>query len=200
MREPMNIQEVLKLQPDFMGFIFYRSSPRFVDELILPEPWPASVKRVGVFVNASNEEMILIGQKYHFDYLQLHGGETPEQIHELRQQPFGIIKAFGLDNKFDFSSLEAYAGLVDLFLFDTKSPLYGGTGQVFDWSLLTLYKGNTPYLLSGGVGPQVLKDLAVLNDPRCIGIDLNSKVEVAPGLKNPAAIEAIMNEIPKLTI
>ena len=147
-----NLAEVAALQPDYIGIIFYRKSPRFVEEdFVLPE-LPDSVKKVGVFVNAAMDYVLEKIERYGLDLVQLHGDESPEFCGELQKKGIGVIKAFPVDEAFDFSRLDAHVDSTDYFLFDTKTPAYGGSGKQFDWNLLEKYQFNHPYFLSGGIG------------------------------------------------
>lgn len=193
MKEPENIRAVAALQPDYMGFIFYEGSPRFVDEntvkSMLPELERTGIETVAVLVNASLERANEICQ-YGFHTLQLHGQESPEYCAELADKAH-IIKAFGLDEHFDFDLLKAYEPVCDYFLFDTKSPQHGGTGKQFDWSLLNNYTGNKPYFLSGGIDAVAIRELKAT--AQCHALDLNSKFEQEPGKKDALLLkEAII--------
>lgn len=182
MREPDNIQAVAQLGIDWMGFIFYPRSPRFYNglaESILQLP----CRKVGVFVNATTEEMMETAIRFQLDYLQLHGQETPEQCHTLRKRGYGLIKALSIASATDVERAKDYADRVDYLLFDTKCSNYGGSGRSFDWSVLQSYTGDTPFLLSGGIGPDSLEALSQFHHPLWAGIDLNSAFESIPGHK-----------------
>lgn len=185
LKYPENIQKVAELQPDYIGFIFYDKSKRFVlddnnattfDGFIFQDT--LRVQKVGVFVNEDIKNIIRIATTYDIKILQLHGDETPEFCEELQLLDFKIIKAFGIDENFDFAVLGEFADVCDYFLFDTKSKEYGGTGYHFDWSLLKQYNNAKPIFLSGGL---TLKDITkVWNELKHINIhalDFNSKLE-----------------------
>lgn len=172
------------------GFIFADSSPRFVDHTF-PTP---GVKRTGVFVNADSAFIKESIWKHQLDCVQLHGNETPEQCNELRQF-CEVIKSFGILDSFDLNQTEAYHGSCDFFLFDTKTSDYGGSGVSFDWKVLSHYTGYTPFLLSGGIGLSSLQDLRSFSHPMCIGLDLNSRFELQPGIKNHQLIETFIHEL-----
>ena len=196
MREAGNIAEVARLAPDFMGFIFYEPSPRNACGMP-PEALDAlspETKRVGVFVDAPKEHVLAIAQKYALDLVQLHGSESPEMCAELRLS-LGVAKAFGIGSLEDVARTAAYEGTCDLYVFDTAASTHGGTGRKFDHSLLVSYEGNTPYLLSGGIGPE--DTAAAPSDPRCAGFDINSRFETAPGIKDPEAIAKFMQTVKK---
>ena len=195
MKFPDNISEITLLQPDYLGFIFYEKSPRNFEKNIpnLPE----SIQKVGVFVNASLEEIQKKANQYDLDLVQLHGDESPEFCLLLQQNKFKVIKAFSIDNQFNFNTLNNYINYCDYFLFDTKGTNYGGNGITFDWSVLENYNLNKPYFLSGGIGTEniaevksfLTKDYA----KNCIAIDCNSKLEVSPGLKSTEKTKQLIN-------
>ena len=181
MKYSENILEVSQLLPDYLGFIFYEKSSRFFDGEI-PEI-SESVKKVGVFVNATLEEIKSKIKKYDLDLIQLHGNETPEFCSNLMQESLEIIKVFSVDDDFDFQILEAYENVCDYFLFDTKGKLHGGNGFTFNWQILEKYKSKKPLFLSGGIGIEEIAKIKTLNLP-IFAIDVNSKFEMEPGLKN----------------
>jgi len=191
MRDAENIREVEALGIDLMGFIFWPKSSRYVSER--PAYLPTKCKRVGVFVDEDIETVKRIAEDYALDYIQLHGHETPDYIRSLRVADgfpvdIRLIKALSISSRNDIATYRTYEGLVDFFLFDTKAQLPGGSGQQFDWSVLSAYDGNTPFLLSGGIGPDDAERLTAhpspLTSKHCLGIDLNSRFEVAPALKD----------------
>ena len=137
MREPDNINQVAALQPDYMGFIFYSRSPRFVgEEFAVPLSFPASVRRVGVFVDESNDIITKLVERFKLDYVQLHGNETVSQCEQLNDRGIKIIKVFSVDDDFDFTILKPFKPWVDFFLFDTKGKYHGGNARTFNWELL----------------------------------------------------------------
>lgn len=198
MREAENIRQVETLGIDWMGFIFYPRSPRFVGETFIEATSEQPVRRVGVFVNASPEEMIETARKYKLDYLQLHGNESADDCYALQKRGFALIKAFSIASEKDLEKTADYEGRVDYFLFDTKCEGYGGSGKQFDWSVLAAYKGSTPFLLSGGLRPESLEALRHFHHPRLAGIDLNSGFETAPGMKDVAKLKGFVEEVKKL--
>lgn len=186
MRYPQNILEVAQSGADWIGFIFYPKSKRYFaveEEYQLPVLKP-QVKKVGVFVNASPDEMMAIALRHQLDYLQLHGNESPEMCHALQKRGYALIKALPIATMEDIKQTQAYEGRVDYFLFDTKCESYGGSGKSFDWSILSAYKGETPFLLSGGIHPDSLERIKNVHHPAFAGIDLNSGFEKEPGLKD----------------
>jgi len=183
MRDNENISGLLNLKPDFIGFIFYDQSKRFVADF--PQiDIPSSTKKVGVFVNEKIDEIIDKALKYKLDFVQLHGNETPEYCEKLTNHKIKIIKAFSIDENFDFSAIKFFENHVSLFLFDTKGKYYGGNGLKFKWDLLQNYKGKTPFLLSGGITKNDANEIKKFNHPALLGVDINSGFELEPGLKN----------------
>ena len=197
MREAENIRDVERLDVDWMGFIFYAPSPRYIpDDEAHPEAVRRCVRRkIGVFVDAGTDEITEKISRYGLDGVQLHGRETPDVCRTLRRQEVTVIKAFSVATTSDVEQTEAYETCVDYFLFDTPSNAYGGSGQSFDWTLLEAYTGATPFLLSGGIRPDSIGDLFRFTHPRWAGIDLNSGFETAPAQKDVAALSAFIRQI-----
>ena len=190
MRDAENFREVERLGIDLMGFSFWPKSSRYVSKC--PDYLPRQVKRVGVFVDEDPEEVKRLADNYSLDYIQLHGHETPEVISYLRTSASPhprMIKAFNIATEEDLSQTLPYEGLADLFLFDTKGQSVGGNGEKFDWDVLQAYHGETPFLLSGGIGPDDAAQVNAFRHPKCIGIDLNSRFELSPGLKDIAKLK-----------
>lgn len=192
MREPENIRAVEALGIDMMGFIFYPRSSRYVASV--PDYLPSSLKRVGVFVNASEEDMLRHITEYGLDYVQLHGAERPEVCDSLHAAGVNVIKAFSVACADDLRSCAEYEGHADIFLFDTKCQQYGGSGERFDWTILDAYTGETPFLLSGGIGPSGIEDLVSFHHPKCCGVDLNSRFEISPAYKDADMLRQFINE------
>ena len=189
MRDAENIREVEALGIDMMGFIFYPKSSRYVSEQ--PAYLPQKCKRVGVFVNEDVENIKKIADNYALDFIQLHGHESIEDVQKLQDRK--VIKAFNIATKEDLDATVPYVGLVDYFLFDTKGPSVGGNGEKFDWSILDAYNGDTPFLLSGGIGPDDAERIKTFCHPKCIGIDLNSRFEIEPGIKDIVKLKTFLN-------
>ncbi len=182
MREADNIRAVEALNPDWMGFICWPRSSRHVEE---PPGYLPSVERVGVFVNPELSYILQKVEQLGLTRIQLHGDETVDfcrMVHAATHLP--IIKAISILQASDIERAEPYQGSVDYLLFDTKCTCVGGSGQQFDWDVLRAYDGSTPFLLSGGIGPGDEQRLAAFHHPACIGIDVNSRFEDAPALKN----------------
>jgi phosphoribosylanthranilate isomerase len=192
-----NILKVAALKPNYLGFIFYDKSPRFVTEP-LPEI-SKNIKKVGVFVNSTIETIITIINNYDLQAVQLHGQETPEFCQKLQKKQIEIIKVFAIKDQFDFNQLSAFENLVDYFLFDTKGPNPGGNGYCFDWSILNQYNSKTPYFLSGGIGLDDIKSIQNFkNSPaaqHCFAIDVNSKFELKPAYKDDVKLKQLMQQL-----
>ena len=188
MREADNIRDVEALGIDMMGFIFWPKSSRYVSQR--PDYLPKRVKRVGVFVDEDPEQVKRLANDYGLDYIQLHGQESPSYIFQLRG--LHVIKAFNISTAEDLSQTQPYEGLVDYFLFDAKGKSVGGNGEKFNWDVLNAYQGSTPFLLSGGIGPDDAARVNAFYHPKCIGIDLNSRFELSPGLKDVAKLKEFM--------
>ena len=178
-----------------MGFIFWPKSSRYVSER--PDYMPAQCRRVGVFVDASIDDIRQHVADYALDIVQLHGHEAPDFVRSLRADGCSpvIIKAFNIATKVDLEAVKPYEGIVDYFLFDTKGPSVGGNGAKFDWTVLADYVGATPFLLSGGIGPDDAARVRNFSHPRCIGIDLNSCFETAPAVKDTAALSRFLSQL-----
>ncbi|MBP5136570.1 MAG: phosphoribosylanthranilate isomerase [Paludibacteraceae bacterium] len=186
MREAANIKELAALSPDFMGFIFYPPSSRFVstiDENTI-KSIPKKIRKVGVFVNENVLKIKDIAKNFRLDVIQLHGDESPDVCMKLKREGYVVIKAFHIASADDFSDMLDYEGTCDYFLFDTKTQGYGGSGMTFDWTFLDKYTGQTPFLLSGGIRLESVQDLWKLNHPKLAGFDINSGFEVKPALKD----------------
>ncbi len=186
MRDAENIQDLAALKPDYMGFIFYPQSKRFIGESKLDSlsNLPETIKKTGVFVDASYEYIIKIANQYALDAVQLHGDEPPQLCKLLQQAGLEVIKAFGVNDGFYFYVTEPYQDSVDYFLFDTKNDEHGGSGRAFNWEVLKNYPYKTHYFLSGGIGLENIPNVSLINDTRLYAIDLNSKFELKPAIKD----------------
>lgn len=191
MRQAENIREAEALGIDWMGFIFWPQSSRYVAER--PSYLPTRCKRVGVFVDEQIEQVRHVAEDYALDIIQLHGNESPDYVRTLAGHT--LIKAFNIATADDLSQTQPYEGLVDLFLFDTKGRTVGGNGEKFDWTVLSAYQGTTPFLLSGGIGPDDAERIRAFRHPRCIGIDLNSRFEVSPAFKDVDLLREFVKNI-----
>lgn len=186
MRHPDNIARVAALTPMLIGFIFYEKSPRCAADISAETiaALPGFVHPVGLFVNASSEEIINKCKELGINIVQLHGDETPGQCDELKASGLVVMKAIGISDIGSLRLTDSYHGHVDAFVFDTKSESRGGSGKKFSWHLLEQYHGETPYLLSGGICPDDVDDIIAAMRPGMIGIDINSGFETAPGIKD----------------
>ncbi len=193
MRSSENIAAVEALGVDMIGFIFYPTSPRYLDSpRALP---PKCAQRVGVFVDATTEQILQKINLFDLDFVQLHGSESPTQAALVASSGAKVIKAFSVDNDFDFASTQPYENICSLFIFDTKCSGYGGSGRSFDWHLLKGYRGTTPFLLSGGIGVESIDSLRAFNHPQLAGYDLNSTFEIEPALKDTTKLESFIKSI-----
>lgn len=192
MKHRDNLTELLALPIDYFGMIFYAQSKRYVDDHIAKHLPTNTVKRVGVFVNEDNENILSYVDRFDLDVIQLHGAESPAQCQALRAQGLTVWKALGIDDTFDYDLLQEYEGKVDIFVFDTKTAQHGGSGTSFDWS--ALYKNTTaiPYFLSGGLGVDNLEEALSIDDERLIGLDFNSKLETEPGRKDINLVKQVL--------
>ncbi len=188
MRQAQNIRDVEALGIDMMGFIFWPHSSRFVSQK--PDYLPSNCKRVGVFVDEDLTAVRRHIEEYQLDMVQLHGHESPQYASQLGGVT--VVKAFNIATADDFRQTEAYEGICQLFLFDTKGRSVGGNGEQFDWTVLSSYRGTTPFLLSGGIGPDDAEKVRQLCHPMLAGIDLNSRFELSPALKDSEALRAFI--------
>ncbi|MEM9686423.1 MAG: phosphoribosylanthranilate isomerase [Bacteroidota bacterium] len=193
MKDPENIRQLAALHPDYMGFIFWPQSPRFFDGKL--PVLPDTLKKTGVFVNAVLETIVSLTEKYQLQALQLHGQESPELCRQLKTHPATqhteLIKVFSINETFKAEAIAPYETVCDYFLFDTKGKLPGGNGTAFNWEVLQDYPSKKPFFLSGGIGPEAIvhiKDILKTTLP-VYAIDVNSKFEVRPGVKNITQLE-----------
>ncbi len=197
LKYPSNMNELINLPIDFVGFIFYKNSPRYINDEIsfdFIRTIPSHIKKVGVFVNSDSYSIINSIAHYNLDFVQLHGDESVVFCDEIK--PYvKVIKAFQIHDLFDFSILEDFEPYVDYFLFDTASKDYGGSGQSFSWQLLEKYTLNTPFFLSGGISEFSIDELLKINHKQLYAIDLNSKFEIVVGLKDANKIKSFITKL-----
>jgi phosphoribosylanthranilate isomerase len=197
MRDPDNIRQVDALPGvNWMGFIFYPHSPRFVS--VVPTYLPQHCKRVGAFVNEPIQDILAHIKAFGFDLIQLHGNETPDYCQQLRScidKDIQIIKMIPITIPSDLDETKRYEGIVDYFLFETRCSIYGGCGQQFDWNILQGYEGHTPFLLTGGIKPTDAERINAFHHPQFAGIDLNSGFETSPAMKDPALLRTFLSKI-----
>ena len=193
MREASNINELIKIPIDFIGFIFHEKSSRNVESI--PEiEIPKSIKKVGVFVNKSKDFILQKAMEFELNYVQLHGNENPEFCKELSKH-LKTIKAFNIKQDFDFEQLKPYEPYCDFFLFDAFGKKAGGNGITFNWELLEKYQGEISFLLSGGINETMTSEIKKIKHPKFIGIDINSGFETQPALKDINKIKLFHNEL-----
>lgn len=212
MRDADNIRDISALGVDMIGLIFYPPSPRYVQQFssgagIIPDYAPDMGKtplRVGVFVDDMPQNIVTRVYNYKLDYIQLHGNEPRETLENLRatidpdiKPKVKIIKAISVSSAEDIKKYKEYVGAADLFLFDTECKTVGGSGEQFDWQVLQAYDGDVPFLLSGGIGPDDVERIKNFHHPKCIGIDLNSKFEIEPALKDVEKLKQFLVKLKK---
>ena len=212
MRDADNIRDISALGVDMIGLIFYPPSPRYVQQFssgagIIPDYAPDMGKtplRVGVFVDDMPQNIVTRVYNYKLDYIQLHGNEPRETLENLRatidpdiKPKIKIIKAISVSSAEDIKKYKEYVGAADLFLFDTTCKTVGGSGELFDWQVLQAYDGDVPFLLSGGIGPDDAERIQNFHHPKCIGIDLNSKFEIEPALKDVEKLKQFLVKVKK---
>lgn len=212
MRDADNIRDISALGVDMIGLIFYPPSPRYVQQFssgagIIPDYAPDMGKTplwVGVFVDDMPQNIVTRVYNYKLDYIQLHGNEPRETLENLRatidpdiKPKVKIIKAISVSSAEDIKKYKEYVGAADLFLFDTECKTVGGSGEQFDWQVLQAYDGDVPFLLSGGIGPDDVERIKNFHHPKCIGIDLNSKFEIEPALKDVEKLKQFLVKVKK---
>ncbi len=199
MKNPDNINKIATLKPDFLGFIYYKKSPRAVTAQ-LPKT-PKQIKKIGVFVDASVDQIVQTAKENTLWGVQLHGEETVAFCKSIKKTmpKLKIIKAFGVSNSFNFNIVEPYKAVVDFYLFDTKGKLPGGNGITFNWNLLENYTANKPYFLSGGIGLEHINELTKFKKlpaaKYCYAVDINSQFESIPGLKKLHLLKRFMHQL-----
>ena len=198
MREADNIAALSKLQPDYMGFIFWAPSSRYVEKTT--PSLPSSIKKTGVFVDASVDYIQSMIKEHSLQAVQLHGNETAHYCALVQGFGVEVIKAFSIMEDVDFGFLKDFDTCCDFFLFDTKGELPGGNGYGFDWNILAKYPSKKPFFLSGGIGPEHAAEIkALLNTNLPLyAIDVNSKFELAPARKNIDTLTQFKNELYEL--
>ena len=224
MREADNIREVQGLGVDWIGMIFHPESPRYVSQIrsragIIPDysrfelqrkcgadeeekGLVHSVKRVGVFVDDMPQNIVTRVVNYKLDIVQLHGSESVVMIDNLRRTidpdihpGILLMKALPVSTAEDIKKYKEYIGHVDYFLFDANSSLPGGSGKQFDWRVVDEYDGDVPFILSGGIGPEDAERVLAINHPKMAGVDLNSKFETEPAVKDVEMLRNFINKI-----
>jgi phosphoribosylanthranilate isomerase len=192
-----DLQKLVEYQVNYAGFIFYEKSPRFAGSKLDPRTIRETkdIRKVGIFVNTPAEQVKRIVADYGLDFVQLHGDETPEFCAQLKQM-VPVIKAFRVGENVNWEELEPYLNVTDYFLFDTEAgKAYGGTGIRFNWDLLKTYPYEQPFFLSGGIGPEQLPELLLLDIPALVAVDVNSKFEIQPGVKDMGKVKPFTEQI-----
>ncbi|WP_016777874.1 phosphoribosylanthranilate isomerase [Anaerophaga thermohalophila] len=195
MRDRQNIEQLVKLKPHYIGFIFYNKSPRYAGSILTPETAmaiPETIKKTGVFVNADIKTIKATCQRFNLQVAQLHGKETPEHCMEIRRAGYEVIKAFSLKQPSDLDDVLTYNNACDFFLFDTPTDKHGGSGEKFDWSVLNNFNEEKPFFLSGGIEEADSQSIRHNCPYRPYAVDINSRFEVSPGLKNIEAVRRFM--------
>ena len=193
MRDGENIRAVEALGVDWIGFIFYPPSKRYVDNI--PSYLPKEAKRVGVFVNESISTILEKVALFSLNIVQLHGDESSVLCQQLMDKQIKVMKAFGVATTFPAEKVAQYENSCDFFLFDTQTLAHGGSGTKFDWNILQNYQGNTPFLLSGGIGTVDVSAIHEFSHPLCKGIDINSQFELSPANKDIQSIQQFIKSL-----
>lgn len=198
MRDRQNIQAVISTGPDYLGFVFFPGSQRYVgkdpDKAVFLDI-PAGIRKVGVFVNEEPENILALAGQYELNPVQLHGNESVAYCKVIAKAGLSVIKAFGIDRDFDFERLIPYLPVCDFFLFDTPSDQHGGTGHHFDWDILKRYKFEVPFFLSGGISCKDARAIRSLHHPSLFAADINSRFESVPGIKDIDTVKSFIQEI-----
>ena len=196
--DPGNVKEIAATNPDFMGFIFYPGSLRYIGDKpadSLFRSVPSHIMKIGVFVNEGITVITNSVKLFGLDLIQLHGNEPAEYCEYLKNEGLTIIKAFGIKNESDFKIPELYMNVCDYFLFDTMTAGYGGSGNKFDWTGINKYLLDKPFFLGGGIGTEDAPLIKQLNHPQLFAVDINSRFETMPGIKEPKKVKDFINEI-----
>ena len=198
MRELENISALSELDPNYIGFIFWSESSRFVNKKT--PPLEKKIIKTGVFVDATFDYILTKIKDHQLDAVQLHGQESCSYCKVIKDYGLKVIKSFSIKNTFDFNTLEDYENSCDYYLFDTKGKLPGGNGFNFDWKILNEYPSQKPFFLSGGIGVDNLNEIKKLVKTKLPihAIDVNSKFETAPGNKNIELLKKFKKEIDEL--
>jgi phosphoribosylanthranilate isomerase len=198
MRDPENMRAVAALKPDFMGFIFYKKSPRFAHPSTLQaavNALPNSIQKVGVFVNEKTDTIIRTASLLGLDYIQLHGNESVEELKVLKDAGNKVIKVFSIKNSADLKGIQNYENDADFFLFDTKTTARGGSGTSFDWSVLAGLESQRSWFLAGGIGLESIPQISSIKHPGFFAVDANSKLETSPAMKDIELVSSFIKTI-----
>ena len=200
MKDQQNTLSISDLQPEFLGFIFWKNSKRYCEKVI--EDITESIQKVGVFVDADYNEIVAKIISHQLNYIKLHGEETADFCLKMKHTGVKVIKAITIDRELNFNELKYNKNCIDYFLFDTKGKHPGGNGTTFDWEILKEYNQDIPYFLSGGIGldewPKLEKFIQSEAAKNCFAIDVNSRFEVEPGIKNKQKIKEFQGKLKQL--
>lgn len=203
MKNPENILQVMKYSPDYLGFIFYKPSPRYAGghlDQISRMAIPASIGKVGVFVDEDMDAILQIYSELALDLVQLHGHEPVQLCERLKDRGIPVMKVFSVGTGMDYEKMAPYAEVVDYFLFDTLGKYHGGNNLAFDWDLLKDYPFAKPFFLGGGIGPDNIEGIEKLKNPYLHAVDANSRLESSPGTKDPDKVKLLIKKFNKLKI
>jgi phosphoribosylanthranilate isomerase len=198
MNDPLNVRDIAGTNPDYIGFIFYKGSPRYVGaepEIELFGNVTNGIKKVGVFLNENYRRILEISYRTGLDIIQLHGNESYDYCNLLKSTGLTIVKVFNINNEFSFESLIPYCSNCDYFLFDTKSEKAGGSGKKFDWGKLEEYSLDRPFFLSGGIGPEDTDLIKSIRNQSFFAVDINSRFEISNGIKDIGLVKSFINSI-----
>lgn len=198
MTDPLNVGEIVQAKPDFIGFIFFPRSPRYVGDkpdIKLFSSLPSGILSAGVFLNEDTKKILEVSARYGLDVIQLHGNESPDTCLQLKSAGLVIIKAFNIDTGFSFDALAKYDKACDFFLFDAKGKTAGGNGKKFDWGKLEEYQLAKPFFMSGGIGPGDAGVIKSMADRGLFAVDINSRFEISPGIKDSILVKEFIDEI-----
>jgi len=196
--DPVNTEEIAETSPDYMGFIFYPGSKRYVGNKPAPSLFsniPEGIQKTGVFVNEEPSRIIETVNIYRLDLVQLHGDESPEYCNILKESGLIIIKVFEISNNLRFITLDQYMEVCEYFLFDTGTGSQGGSGMKFDWNKINEYEFNKPFFLGGGIGPEDVSVIKKINHKNLFAVDINSRFEIRPGIKDSSKVKEFIDEI-----
>lgn len=184
---------------DFFGLIFAERSPRNAFGLQPDKLNDIPIPSVGVFVDEAPSRILQLATHYKFDIVQLHGSESPEMCRQLAENSLKVWKSVPISTMDDLKKIKAYIGIVDAIVLDAKTtgdtPYDGGTGRKFDWSVISHYDYETPFIVAGGVGPNDVEDLRNITNPHMLGVDINSRFELSPGNKDIISVNKFIKEI-----
>jgi phosphoribosylanthranilate isomerase len=198
LKDPSNVKIISGCGADYLGFIFYPHSKRFVGDLpdkMLFSGLPEGIKKTGVFVDEAPGRIIELAKYAKLDVVQLHGNESVSCCRSIKSSGLTVIKAFGADACFDPHSTDQFSDVCDFYLFDTKHADYGGSGIKFDWNILNDYSFKKPFFISGGIGPEDKAVRSTVKNDRFFGVDINSRFETSPGIKDANLVRYFINEI-----